>query len=245
MLQNYNQKEYFSGKVMTVINDFLSLIYPPHCEACERNLFRHENYLCNHCRLNLPKSNYHRQKQSPLSMTFYGRVPLLYACSFYLYEKSGKVQKMLHAIKYQEQKELAQFIGKLYAEDLKKEPDLETVDMIMPIPLHKNKLKARGFNQSEWFAKGLSEGMGRTLENKRLQRIVDTKTQTKKKKYQRWENVEGIFELKEPEALYGKHVLLVDDVITTGATIEAAWQALKEVKDIKLSVASIAFAAKG
>src|SRR5690606_23933259 len=102
--------------------------------------------------------------------------------------------------------------------------------------------KSRGFNQSEWFAKGLSEGLGKKLDNTSLQRVVDTKTQTKRKKYQRWENVEGIFELKEPEVLYGKHVLLVDDVITTGATIEAAWDALKAAKDIKLSVASIAFA---
>jgi len=244
MLQNYNQKQYFGSNSMAVINDFLSLIYPRLCEACSRNLFKHEHYLCNYCRLNLPKSNYHKQSQSPLSRTFTGRVPLIHACAFYVYEKSGSVQKILHAIKYQDQKELAQFIGELYAQDLVSQEGIHQVDIIMPIPLHKTKLKARGFNQSEWFAKGLSEGMQKTLDNNSLQRVVDTKTQTKKKKYQRWENVEGIFELKEPEALYGKHVLLVDDVITTGATIEAAWQALKEVKEIKISVASIAFAAK-
>jgi ComF family protein len=170
---------------------------------------------------------------------------LLKACSFYLYEKSGKVQKMLHAIKYEQQKELAQYIGQLYDEDLKADESVSKVDVIMPIPLHKKKLKTRGFNQSEWFAKGLSEGLGKEVETRRFKRVKDTKTQTKKKKYERWENVEGIFELHEPEAFYGKHVLLVDDVITTGATIEAAWMALKQVKDIKLSVASIAFAEKG
>src|SRR6476646_6041768 len=100
---------------MTVINDFLSLIYPRHCEACARNLFKHEEYLCNFCRLNLPKSNYHRNTKTPLSQTFYGRVPLRNACAFYLYEKSGRVQKILHSIKYQEQKELAQFIGQIYS----------------------------------------------------------------------------------------------------------------------------------
>ena len=177
-------------------------------------------------------------------MTFAGRVPLLYAASYYLYEKSGKVQRMLHAIKYQEQKELAHYIGTLYAEELKQQENYKAIDLIVPIPLHKRKLKARGFNQSEWFAKGLAEGLDKELQTTHFIRKVDTKTQTRKKKYQRWENVEGIFEIKEPEMFYGKHMLLVDDVITTGATIEAAWQTLKEVKDIKLSVASIAFAAK-
>jgi ComF family protein len=244
MLQKYGQNDYFRDNPMTVINDFLSLIYPRTCEACGRSLFRHENYLCNHCRLNLPKSHYHRQAETPLSSTFYGRVPLLHACCFYLYEKSGRVQKMLHAIKYQDQKELAKFIGNLYAEELKADHAIEEVDVIVPIPLHRKKLKSRGFNQSEWFAKGLSEGLGKEIESTKLQRVIDTKTQTRKKKYERWENVEGIFELNEPETFYGKHVLLVDDVITTGATIEAAWMALKKVEGLKLSVASIAFAAK-
>ena len=177
-------------------------------------------------------------------MAFAGRVPLVMACSYYLYEKSGKVQRLLHAIKYEQQQELAVFIGKQYAGELSKTGVFEGIDVIVPIPLHTNKLKSRGFNQSESFATGLAEGLNKTVDNKHLKRPVETATQTRKRKYERWENVEGIFSVEEPEALYGKHVLLVDDVVTTGATIEAAWQALKEIPDVKVSVASIAFADK-
>ncbi len=227
---------------MTLINDFLSLIYPRHCEACVNSLFKHETFICNHCRLNLPKSNYHKNAENELSRTFAGRILLQNSLCFYLFEKNGKVQKLLHAIKYQNQKELALFIGDLYARDLEKEEGYAICDIIVPIPLHYKKLKARGFNQSEWFAKGLAQRLNKPLDVLSFERAHETSTQTKKKKYQRWENVEGIFNLKNKEAFVNKHVLLVDDVITTGATIEAAWMALKDVEGIKLSVASIAFA---
>ncbi len=227
---------------MTLINDFLSLIYPRHCEACANSLFKHETFICNHCRLNLPKSNYHKNAENELSRTFTGRVPLQNSLCFYLFEKNGKVQKLLHAIKYQNQKELALFIGDMYAKDLEKEQRVYNFDVIVPVPLHHKKLKARGFNQSEWFAKGLAEGLKKPLDVTAFERTQETSTQTKKKKYQRWENVDGIFNLKDKHTFVNKHVLLVDDVITTGATIEAAWMALKDVEGITLSVASIAFA---
>jgi len=229
---------------MALINDFLSLIYPVHCEACGTNLFGHETFICSYCRLNLPKSNYHRQPVNELERTFAGRVPMVHTVALYLFEKSGRIQKLLHAIKYQDQKELGEHLGKLYADDLLKANCLQDIDTIIPVPLHKNKLKTRGYNQSEWFAKGLGKGLSKHIDTVSLERHIETATQTKKKKYQRWENVEHIFHLKHPENLVNKHVLLVDDVITTGATIEAAWQALKDVEGIKISVASIAFAAK-
>jgi len=229
---------------MTLINDFMSLIYPRHCEACANGLFKHETYICNHCKLNLPKSNYHINEHNELSQTFAGRVPLSNGLCFYLFEKSGKVQKLLHAIKYQGQKELAQFIGNLYAQELAKTKIKDEVDVIIPIPLHKKKLKQRGYNQSEWFAMGLATGLEKPLDIHSFERAHETSTQTKKKKYQRWENVEGIFKVNEQSTFVNKHVLLVDDVITTGATIEAAWLALKDIDGIKISVASIAFAAR-
>jgi ComF family protein len=231
-------------RAMTIINDLMSLIYPRHCEACAENLFRHEHFICNYCKLSLPKSNYHQKREHELSLIFAGRVPFKNSLSFYVFEKSGKVQRMLHAIKYQNQKELAEFLGELYAEDLVKENILSDTDIIMPIPLHPKKLKARGFNQSEWFAKGIAKLILKPVNGFSLERKKETATQTNKKKYQRWENVDGIFYLKQPELFVNKHVLLVDDVITTGATIEAAWQALKDVEGIKVSVISIAFASR-
>jgi ComF family protein len=222
----------------------MSLIYPRYCEACGENLFKHELYLCNACLLNLPKNNFYNQTQSELDNTFVGRVPLKNALSFYVYQKCGRVQKLLHAIKYHNQKELGEFVGNLYAQELNKNNTLHDVDFIVPIPLHKNKLRTRGYNQSEWFAKGLSAGLLKPIENNILERVVETSTQTKKRKYQRWENVEGIFKLTMQEKIAQKHILLVDDVITTGATIEAAWLALKDAQGLQVSVASIAFAGK-
>lgn len=229
---------------MTLINDFMSLIYPRKCEACGNLLFRHEIFLCNYCQLNLPKSNYHKIAGNPLGLTFAGRVPLEHAMSFYVFEKSGKIQKLLHSIKYEDQKELAQFLGKRYAAELLKDFKALPFDVVVPIPLHKKKLKLRGFNQSESFAKGICEVAGLPLDTKSMSRVIETSTQTRKKKYERWENVEGIFGLADNHSLSGKHVLLVDDVITTGATIEAACMALKQVEGLKISVAAIAFADK-
>lgn len=229
---------------MSFINDFLSLIYPRCCEACDRLLYAHERLMCNHCRLNLPKSNYHLSTDTELDKVFYGRVPLVYAWPFYLFEKSGRIQKLLHAIKYQGQKELAYFIGTLYGEDLKRTALVASIDLVIPVPLHPKKLRSRGYNQSEWFAKGLSERLKKPLVTDQVERLTDTETQTRKTKYQRWENVEGVFSCHNTQALENKHVLLVDDVITTGATIEAVHHALKDIEGIRLSVASIAFAAK-
>jgi ComF family protein len=229
---------------MTLINDFMSLIYPRRCEACSEILYKHEHFICNYCSLNLPKSNFHLKGENDIGFLLAGRIPLQQACSFFLFEKSGKIQKLLHSIKYQKQKELAEFLGKKYADELALAGALSNIDVILPIPLHPNKIKQRGFNQSEWFAKGLAQGLQLQLETTYLSRAKETGTQTKKRKYARWENVEGVFFLNKPEALKNKHVLLADDVITTGATLEAVWQCLKEVEGIKVSVCALAFAAK-
>lgn len=229
---------------MALINDFMSLIYPRHCEACGTNLLKHEEFICNLCLINLPKSNYHSNVDNELSYVFAGRIPSRQALCFYVFEKSGRVQKILHAIKYQNQKELAEFLGKLYAKDLKQNEVLKNIDVILPIPLHPKKLKLRGYNQSEWFAKGIATELNLTLDTVALKKSNATNTQTNKKKFERWENVDGVFELQNKYALTNKHVLIIDDIITTGATIEAAWQALKNVEGIKVSVLSLAFAAK-
>ena len=229
---------------MALINDFMSLIYPRHCEACGTNLLKHEEFICNLCLINLPKSNYHSNTDNELIYVFAGRIPLQHALCFYLFEKSGRVQKLLHAIKYQNQKELAEYLGKLYAKDLKQNKILKDVEVVLPIPLHSKKLKLRGYNQSEWFAKGIASELDLKIVTTSLKKSNATNTQTNKKKFERWENVEGVFELENNATLVNKHVLIVDDVITTGATIEAAWQALKDVEGIKISVLSLAFAAK-
>lgn len=229
---------------MTLINDFMSLIYPRHCEACGANLHKHEPFVCNYCLISLPETNYHQLKENELHRLLAGRIPLQNALCLYTFEKSGRVQKLLHAIKYEGQQGLAAFLGKTYATTLAGHEGVNTIDYIIPVPLHQKKLQLRGFNQSERFAAGLSNHLGIQLENNVLVRTTETQTQTRKRKYERWENVEGIFELTDVSRLKNKHVLLVDDVVTTGATLEAAWNCLKQAEGIKLSIAAIAFAKK-
>lgn len=227
---------------MALINDFLSLIYPRKCETCSQLLFKHENFICNYCKISLPKSDFHLKRDNPIAMAFGGRVPTIVAASFYIFEKKGRVQKLLHAIKYENQKKLAVYLGKDYGNELR-EANVK-FDLIIPIPLHPRKEKARGYNQSALFSEGLGESLGITVESGVLLRETETSTQTRKRKFARWENVEGVFSLKNPQTLEGKHILLVDDVVTTGATIEAAWEVLKEIRDIKVSVAAIAYATR-
>ena len=227
-----------------MLQDFLALIYPRNCVACGNSLYKHEEQLCNYCYTHLPKSNFHKHEKNPVATLFYGRTPLLLASSFYVFQKKGNIQKVLHAIKYKHNKDLAVLVGKWYAEDLKSSNIISKADFIIPVPLHHKKFKIRGYNQSEEFAGGLSEGLKIPLNTSVLKRKEFTQTQTKKSKYERWENVEDVFELIIPETFEKKHIIIVDDVITTGATIEACCQLLQQIEGVKISVLSIAYADK-
>jgi ComF family protein len=226
------------------IKDFFSLIYPRNCQACHNALFRHEEFLCNYCYLNLPRSNFHKETGNELERILHGRVPVAKAGSYFLFEKSGKVQQLLHSIKYKGNKDLARQLGVWYGRTLEKELPFAGSDYIIPVPLHEKKLRQRGFNQSEEFAKGLSEALKVPLNTTALLRTEFTSTQTRKQKFERWENVKDVFELTEPDLLSGKRIILVDDVITTGATIDACYQALSKAQNLEVSVLSLAYAKK-
>lgn len=177
-------------------------------------------------------------------MSLAGRVPVKSATCLFEFEKQGRVQKLLHALKYEGQQELGEFLGKQLYESITNSAFFEDIDVILPVPLHENKLKQRGYNQSACVAKGISDACCITLNTSVLMRTGETSTQTKKKKFERWENVGYVFSIADQSVLKNKHILLVDDVITTGATIEGCWQALKEVENIAISIAGIAYAIK-
>lgn len=224
-----------------MLNDFLALFYPRNCIACGNSLYKHEDEVCNDCYLNMPKLPLLSAK-NPVEQIFYGRVQLVCAYSFYIFQKKGRVQKLLHAIKYKGNKELAVLLGKWFANDLLQHELIKNADYIIPVPLHDKKKKMRGYNQSEEFAKGIAQVLDVPCTNTFLLRREFTTTQTKKSKYERWENVEDVFELSQTHELSEKHIILVDDVITTGATIEACCRILNTIDGIKISVLSIAFA---
>lgn len=229
---------------MGLWQDFIALIYPRNCISCNNSLYKHEEYICNHCYITLPRSDFHKQENSEIDRVFLGRVPTVKSGAYYIFEKSGRVQKLLHSIKYNNNKGLALQLGRWYAQTLKECDEILKADVIVPVPLHPKKQQQRGFNQSEEFAKGLSSELGIPVDATNLFRREFTETQTNKSKYDRWENVRHKFALKAPDQLSGKSVILVDDVITTGATIEACYDVMKNVSGIKVSVISLAYAKK-
>ena len=222
-------------------NDMVDLIWPKICLACESPLYKHEENLCTICLVSLPKTNFHRLEDNPVSRMFWGKAKIEAAASCFHFEKSGPVQHLIHQFKYKGFKEIGVEIGRQYGAELKGIPPYNDVDLIIPVPLHKSKKKKRGYNQSDFFAAGLSQGMGVPYDAALLFRIKDTETQTHKTRYERFTNVEKIFMLKEDHEISGRHVLLVDDVLTTGSTLEACAHVLAAAGN-KVSVATMAFA---
>ncbi len=223
------------------VKDFFNLIFPDLCVVCNQHLISQEKLICTSCLYNLPKTNFHSDIENPVSQLFWGRTNIEYATSFYFYHKGSQYQNMMHKFKYHGYKEIGFILGSYFGSHLKNSV-FKTVDIIMPVPLHKSKQKKRGYNQSELIALGLSESMQKKIDSKNLVREVATTTQTRKSRFARWKNVEKIFKIKSPDAVKGKHVLLVDDVVTTGSTLEACANAILETPETKVSIATLAVA---
>lgn len=222
--------------------DFFNLIFPRLCFACNEALLKGENFLCISCQINLPKTDFHKDKENRVAQSFWGRINIEIATSYYYFNKGGKVQNLIHHLKYKGDKEVGEYIGKQYGYDLREVEHFQSIDFIVPVPLHPKKEKKRGYNQSEWFAKGLSTTMGIPINTEILYRKENSETQTKKGRYDRWENVNEVFGVKQEAKIAGKNILLVDDVITTGATLEACAEVLLKQKTGVIKIATIACA---
>lgn len=229
-------------KKLKLFSHFLNLLYPKTCLTCDSNLVLHEDCLCLNCLNEIPKSNYHLIEDNPVEKRFWGKVPIEHATSFFIFQKGSPFQKVLHHLKYKGNKKIGIVLGKYAGADICSVPAFEEIDCIVPVPLHPKKLKQRTYNQSELISIGLSEILEKPIETGNLIREHDNSTQTKKSVFERHENTEGIFRIKETELFNNKHVLLVDDVLTTGATIEACVHALMKTERIKISVFTLAVA---
>ncbi|WP_224744193.1 ComF family protein [Pontibacter aquaedesilientis] len=228
-----------------MFQDLLSLLFPEVCHACDEPLARGEQYICTECNVRLPYTDLHLFGATELNMLqqrFWGKVPIRYAFSYLHFKPKGRVQRLLHKLKYKGAHELGEHLGRRYGSVLLDHHYAKQFDLILPVPLHRLKLRRRGYNQSDGFAKGLSEAMQVEWSNGVLMRNIDTDTQTKKSRLDRWQNVEKVFEVKLPEKVTGKRVLLVDDVLTTGATLEACAAILLESGCSEVSVVTIAAA---
>lgn len=227
----------------TWFHSFWSLLFPRCCVVCGSPLSRGEECLCTCCNINLPRTGFHLRKDNPVECLFWGRIPgLKRASSFLFYRKGSDFRRILHLLKYGGYKVLGEVMGRYMSAELSSGEFFDGVDMIIPVPLHRKKQKLRGYNQSEWIARGIASVTGIPLCAECMIREKNTETQTRKSTFERWENVEGIFRLCDTVHFEGKHVLLVDDVLTTGATTVACASAFAGVSGIRISVLTLAVA---
>jgi ComF family protein len=208
--------------------------------ACGISLLGNEDILCTTCRLSLPETGFHRSPGNPVEQIFWGRIPIENATSLLFFDKGSKYRHLLHQLKYNGKKEIGTFLGRLLGKCLS-ETNFNHIDLIVPIPLHPVKLRRRGFNQSEEIALGIANIMNKPLVRNSLKRLEHSSSQTYKGRYERWENAKGIFTVVKPELFKNKHILLVDDVVTTGATLEAAGTAILNIEGARLSIATLAY----
>jgi len=229
-------------EVRSYLNDLLSVIFPDLCVGCGKRRYRNEKLICLSCLSSLPLTHFHKDLNNPVHKIFWGRVNIEFASAFLFFSVKGIVQHMIHQLKYKGNKDIGIFLGSLYGDILKNEALFSSIDCIVPVPLHPEKLKKRGYNQSEMIALGLSQAMKKPVDTTGFTRSVHTESQTKKGRYKRWENVDSIFKIAADGVFEGKHILLVDDVITTGATIEACAHEILKEKGAKVTVVALACA---
>lgn len=225
-----------------LFHDLIGLLYPHLCLACKESLPSRRDCICLNCQLKLPKTNFHLERNNPFTERFWGRLEIESGAALYHFVKGGKVQGLIHQLKYLGKRQVGIRLGQWYGEQLRASEHFKNIDLIVPVPLHPRKEKMRGYNQSAAFAAGLAETMQIPALPQALVRRVFTETQTNKSRLERLENVQDVFAVQNPELLEGKHILLVDDVMTTGATLEACGSKIVAVKGTKLSMATIAIA---
>jgi ComF family protein len=222
-------------------NDFIHLLYPHNCAGCGSDLVENDQPICIHCYSNLPETNYAALPGNPIEKIFYGRLNVEEATAGYYFSKSSVLQRLIHQLKYNGNVEVGHQLGQWLGLQLQKSNRFNPVDALIPLPLYPSKEKKRGYNQATILCEGISDVMNIPILNNIVLRKRYTDTQTKKGRTERLKNVDGSFELSDPAILQNKHVLLVDDVITTGATLEACGLVIKETTNVKLSVATLAW----
>ena len=224
-------------------DDFISLLFPRLCYACGNHLLRNENLICTECFVVIPRTGYHTLEDNPVAQLFLGRCKIEKAAAFSYYNKGSRIRKLIHNLKYKGIKEIGYELGRIYGISLNSSGFMNDVDLIIPVPLHPSKKRIRGFNQSETISMGIADSTHLPVDIKSLTRKMVSATQTKRSRYERWTNVEGIFQVVDIHAIAEKHILLVDDVITTGSTIEACTNELLKIQGVRVSVVALAFAA--
>ena len=229
---------------MQLLKDIFRLFYPDLCLNCDKNLLKEEPVLCVFCRHDLPKINLKNYRTNEITAIFNGRVAINSAASFLYFRKKGIAKQLIHHLKYKNRQDIGSFIGDWFGYELYKSGEFKNIDYILPVPLHASKLKNRGYNQVTKFGNSLSSILKIPYQPDILLRVSSTKTQTFKKRFERFSNTTTKFNLTNTSIFKNKHVLLIDDVITTGATLEACCNELLKSSNITISIITIAFTEK-
>lgn len=226
---------------MGLLGDILYFLFPANCDVCGRILSDGEEVMCSYCYLGLPRTNFHRDENNAVAKLFWGRVKVEHAASYFFFNKGSDYQRLLHKLKYQGRGDIGVYLGKIYAAEIMNS-EFALVDLIVPVPLHLRRQKRRGYNQSMKIAEGISGILKIPVEEDNLRRIQFTDTQTRRNRFDRFLNMQDKFEVRDPEAFAGKRVMLVDDVVTTGATVEACVGVLLEAGVEGVYVVTVAVA---
>jgi ComF family protein len=226
---------------MKILKDFFGIFYPELCANCDNQLEENENTICTFCRHDLPLTNFKNYSENKITKTFYGRVVVEKANSLLFYRKTGITKKLIHELKYKRNEEIGSFFGNWLGEILKENNEFSDINLIIPVPLHPKKLKQRGYNQVSKFGKKLSDHLEIPFLEHELLRTSTSKTQTFKARFERFNNNDTKFQLKNTSTFKDKHILLIDDVITTGATLEACAKELQKTEGVKISILTMAY----
>jgi ComF family protein len=226
-----------------VSDALLHLAYPHLCAGCGNDSIPANQWLCLRCQASLPHTGFERHVNNPVDRLFWGRLPLLQATAQFYFTKESMIQALMHRIKYGGQQELAHFLGGIMGGRLALADRFDSIDALVPLPLHRSRERSRGFNQATLLCRGMEASWQRPVWDDAVARNSATDTQTRKSRVERWQNMDGRFTIPDPERIRGKHLLLVDDVVTTGATLEACGRALLSVPGVQLSIATLCFAA--
>ncbi|MGB3152894.1 MAG: ComF family protein [Maribacter sp.] len=227
-------------KLSKILNDVNTLLLPIACFGCNVRLNRGEKLLCTVCRHQLPLTEYNFNVENGVDRIFYGRINIKKASSFLFFTENGIVKNLIHHLKYRSQEQIGEFLGDWYGQIIKENAFLEQIDFVIPVPLHKRKLKKRGYNQVALFAEKLASHLNAEYLENGLLKTANTRTQTKKSRLNRWHDNRSLYEVADSNILKNKKILLVDDVITTGATMEICGQVLKNIEGTSIYIASMA-----
>jgi ComF family protein len=223
-----------------MLKHLLNIFFPDNCPGCGNSFLQHEKHICMNCLIKLPVTNFHQNPENPLAKSFWGRLNFQAVTAVYFFHKGEVMQRLLHHLKYKGNKEVGVVLGRQMAIQLNNAEGFRNADLIIPVPLHPGKLLQRGYNQSEMIANGISEIWQRPVDTNLLIRKKNTASQTRKSRYRRFENTEQVFHLDDALRYEGKHILLVDDVITTGSTIIACAEQFTSVKGCTISIVAVA-----